>query len=62
MPTSKSPIAIAERHVADAEQRIADQQARLEKLVRDGHAGRVVSQAEGCLESCNTACGSSTGT
>jgi hypothetical protein len=37
MPSSDSPVAVAERHVAEAEQRVARQRRLIEELVRDKH-------------------------
>ena len=37
MPTYESPVAIAKRHVAQGEGRVARQKELIEKLVRDNH-------------------------
>ncbi len=37
MPQTESPVAVAERHVAEAERRIARQRKLIEQLERDKH-------------------------
>ena len=50
MPKAESPIEMARRHVAEADQRVARQKALLDELLRDGHAGRGIAQARSVLE------------
>jgi len=49
MREAETNLEKARRHVAEAEQRVARQRARLEGLVRGGHTGRVIAQAEETL-------------
>jgi hypothetical protein len=46
MSSTESPLEMAQRHVVEAEQRIARQQALLETLKRDGHSGRIIAEAQ----------------
>ena len=49
MREAETNLQKARRHVVEAEQRIARQKALLEGLVRGGHTGRVIAQAEETL-------------
>ena len=53
MSSTESPLEMAARHVAEAEQRIARQQTMLETLKRDGHSGRIIAEAQTILATLN---------
>jgi hypothetical protein len=49
MPLGETPLAMARRHVAEAELRIARQKALIAKLVYDKHSGMILQRADTLL-------------
>jgi len=49
MPEAETNIEKAQRHVAEAEQRIVRQKVLIDELVRDRHTGRIIDRADETL-------------